>query len=1015
MLISVFIFPQEKEYTLNSKPFRIILKKTVVFIIITMLLAAGIPFMVSAETPETVYTGDADADAILGNLDYSDVKGTNIWSKPAIYEASALEVIKGFANMSRRFGRTDTMTREEALSVVYRAAGREAEAQTAGEALNNARADKKTDVLQVWYDGFLQLAANDGLITQQQLADALEEDQSELESENFKRKAAVQRQEMAYWLAKALKLEAVRGQQDVLNNYMDWRSADPEKVPFIEVVLQNKIMNGDGSGRFNPTKPVTREQAAQIVKNAETQVLAALKYDKLSGTIEGISLTGDYSTGTDLAGKNIDIRNSTGTIHRITTQSSESGKAEQNGLSTSEARELVVYKNGTIGKSSLLKTGDRIEYITRTSDKAVKYINVLSNVNEERYVAAQITSIDSANRLINVMQFFRMDFPDPALLKQNVSFNLGNESQNATYRYSANVYVTVNGTRGTIESLSPDTTVILTINEGNTVTAVQSADFGINSEENMIVKGIVEDNNPELGYITLYNEDGTGTGINSAMQLAALRTYNYINQNSMEVFRNHSAASVDDIQTGDSAFLKLDDEGNIISISAVDNYIVKYGKVISKLPGEIVVEYQDGTQQVLAVGEDVLFIQDKKLTSFNSLKDGDRVKLLLNITNKATDLKEVTIEGNEHFITNIYKGEVSYMDEMSGKLVLLNMRVFRNGAWERTDRKGFTSVALSDEYRIYLGDSTFDIERVNKLLAGNEAYIAVEKDYGGEEKAVLVSYRFADDTEVKYTDNITNALSGSASFGLSYENKNIGYGSGSIVVKNGRLVSGSSLAENDRAYVVANRSYGTGDFNAGVVLVEAAVDNGLLQIFRVRIKAIDENNSFTAESFSQLIGTDWEYHNTPKTFSLTFNTRLLGEEGILNIRDFKGYGEDSYLNRVVYVVSDGTDALLVSTAPYGTVNVKGRVFEISGGEEGEEGTLLAEPDSIRLRDTRIYNSEDFVWDAAKEMTIDIPNNTIIIKDGKIIRPSEIENGDTVRIMKKDTGLTGDAYIVFIES
>ncbi|NJD03975.1 MAG: S-layer homology domain-containing protein [Ruminiclostridium sp.] len=1001
---------------MDRKTFLLVANKITSLITVITLLAVSLPFSAyAADAPETVFSGDIGAGAILNNIDYSDVKGTDVWSKPAIYEAGALEVIKGFGNMNRRFGRTDTLAREEALSVVYRAAGREAEAQIAGEALNNARTDKKTDALQVWYDGFLQLAANDGLITQQQLADALNADQSSLDGEAFKRKGAVQRQEMAYWMAKALNLQAIRGQQDILNNYLDWRSSDPEKVPFIEAVLQNRIMNGDGSGRFNPAKPVTREQAAQIVKNAEAQVLAALKYDKMTGVVEEISSTGDYSTGTGLTGKNIDVRSSAGTIHRISTQSFETGKNEQKGNTVSETRELVVYKNGNIGDSSLLENGDRIEYITRTSDKAVKYINVLSNINEERYVAAQISSVDPANRLIKVMQFFRMDFLDPALLNRNVSFNLGNESQKYTYRYSSNIYVTVNGSRGDIDSLSPDATVILTIDAGNTVTAIQSADFGINSEESTIVKGIVEDNNPELGYITLYNEDGTGAGMNSVMQLAALRTYNYINRNDLEVFRNHSTADIDDIQTGDTAFLKLDDVGNIISISAVDNYMVKYGRIISKLPGEIAVEYKDGMQQILTVGRDVLFIRNKKLTAFDSLRDGDRVKLLLNITNKATDLKEVTIEGDEHFISNIYKGEVSYMNEMSDKLILLNMQVFRDGAWERTGRKGFTSMPLSDEYRIYLGDSIYDIEKVNRLLAGNEAYIAVEKDYGGEEKAVLVSYRFADDTEVRYTDNITVAISGSASFGLSYEDRSIGYDAGSIVVKNGRLVSGGSLSENDRAYVVANRSYGTGYFNAGVVLVEAAVDNGLTQIFRARIKAIDENNSFTVESFSQLIGTDWEYCNTPKTFSLTFDTRLLGDDGVLNMRDFKGYGDDSYLNRSVYVVSDGTDALLVSTASYGTANVKGTVFEISGGETGEEGAILAEPDYLRLRDTGIYNVQDFMWDAAKEMSIDIPDNTIIIKDGKIIKPSEIENGDDVRIIKKDTGLTGDAYIILVEN
>ena len=55
---------------------------------------------------------------------------------------------------------------------------------------------------------------------------------------------------------------------------------------------------------------------------------------------------------------------------------------------------------------------------------------------------------------------------------------------------------------------------------------------------------------------------------------------------------------------------------------------------------------------------------------------------------------------------------------------------------------------------------------------------------------------------------------------------------------------------------------------------------------------------------------------------------------VLNVRDFKGYGEDSYLNRVVYVVADGTNAVLVSTAPYGISNIKGTVYTTDGYKAG---------------------------------------------------------------------------------
>jgi len=37
----------------------------------------------------------------------------------------------------------------------------------------------------------------------------------------------------------------------------------------------------------------------------------------------------------------------------------------------------------------------------------------------------------------------------------------------------------------------------------------------------------------------------------------------------------------------------------------VDNYVVKYGKIISVRPGLINVAYDDGTQQILSVDENV--------------------------------------------------------------------------------------------------------------------------------------------------------------------------------------------------------------------------------------------------------------------------------------------------------------------------------------------------------------------------------------------------------------------------
>jgi len=48
-----------------------------------------------------------------------------------------LDIVKGYGN--RVFGRTNNVTKEEAIAIIYRAAGREKDAQLAAEALETAR------------------------------------------------------------------------------------------------------------------------------------------------------------------------------------------------------------------------------------------------------------------------------------------------------------------------------------------------------------------------------------------------------------------------------------------------------------------------------------------------------------------------------------------------------------------------------------------------------------------------------------------------------------------------------------------------------------------------------------------------------------------------------------------------------------------------------------------------------------------------------------------------------------
>ncbi|RXE58910.1 S-layer homology domain-containing protein [Acetivibrio mesophilus] len=987
---------------------------------LVVILSFVLPFILSIplhaeEEPEKIYYGLKNALSVLDNINFTDVRNSGTWAKEAICEVAALDIVKGYGN--RVFGRTNSVTKEEAIAIIYRAAGRERDAQLAAEALDTARnaEEKKTYAPSMWSDGYLQLAASEGLISNEDLADAFNAEQSGLGTGAFLRGAPAQRQEVAYWISRVFGLEPVYGQKKIFNSFRDWSGADPLKIPYIEAVLVENIMNGEGNGYFRPTGFVTREQIAQIIKNADNRILPLLGYEKRMGTIEDIRKEYDFTGNAYVYINTFNIRNSNGKLHKIITESVDSSRSgyknEQGGAAIRRSdTDIVVYKDGWVGTSSLLKEGDRIEYIT-AADGTVRYVRVIFGTSDTEYVIAKIKEVNSEVSTMKVAIGFYIEYPDIDIDSISFDFRNGDGGVDTTFVYSNIAKVFIDGKAADMTDIAPGMDAILTIKD-DIITVINTLDLRL--KEQGVVSGVVEDNNPHLGYITLYNEDG----LRIDGSLNKIKTYNYSNPMDVTVYKNHNAAKLEDIEGGDSVYMKLDQNGAIEIISAVDNYIVKYGKILSIRSGIINVSYDDGTQQILNVDENIPIVRDKKLVDLDALKDGDRVKLLLNITDKSTTLKKLTIEGDEHFIANIYRGVVSAVDDISKKMVLQNLEVFNNGKWERTEQKGVTTLKMSEDNKFVYNDNMVDVRQVKELFTGSSAYIAVEKEYGGSEKAVLVSVKNSKDTEAPvFSDSIITSSAGNkGEFTLGKEYRNISYGNGTIIIKDNRLVTGSSINLEDKAYIVANRSYDDGKYYASVVQINERVDSNFFTIYRGRISNINENKDFTVESYSELEGVNWKYYNTPRTFRITYDTQIIDDEGVVGQRNFTGYGDSSYKNRTVYILSNGADAVLISTAPYGNINAKGEIYEIMG-ENADDSTAeegQKEPDGFILRKAKVYDVQSHTWKDIKDLEITLLKNSIILKNNSILKPSELRKGDNIRIIKKDSNETADAYIIFVE-
>lgn len=539
--------------------------------------------------------------------------------------------------------------------------------------------------------------------------------------------------------------------------------------------------------------------------------------------------------------------------------------------------------------------------------------------------------------------------------------------------------------------------------------------------------GQVIANEPNLGYLSYVNHEGqtiTRNYYKNQVRVEKPSHYEtedligYINQMFPSFQYDPRATTAEHVQPGDYIYMHLNKENIITQISASSNHIARYGQVKQFIPGgmemsTMVIEDEQGQLFHHQVSSQVPVSKAGIPMTVSQIQEGDWVKVLVSQATIAPGhtseyVREIVVDRGSRHISNIYRGQITHIDPYQNNLFLQNTQPMQKNGWGPYKDIAQLAIKPGSVQSYHMGKQV-PWDYVTRYLKHQPGYVYIAmEEYYGSERAVKMDFQSVHQRTLPATTII------SAEPGLIklMSGEEIKVSSDAIIRRNGRLVDPYSIMPSDYAQVVV-----TAENKAAIIDITDMPSKGNLQIFRGRIKQIQDRESFEVETFSLLADTLWMYHPIPRTFTIDNGTKFYDETGIVTsgIEEFIGYGQDSQIEEVYTAIVEGDYAQAVIKMPYTRYSLRGEIYESSEGE-------------IKIKDTYIYHLERKRWEVKgrKDNTqvISLGENAAVMKNGKLISPNSLVAGDRIRVMtssnpvaedQAETASQVDGYLIIVEN
>ena len=995
-----------------------------------MLLPASVAVaqdeLIHIDPVSNTYTGRPQAAQLITQLQFTDLPAGEGF-REAIIRGGALEVIHPEA---AQFRPNAPVSREEAIAFALRAAGRSDEARALGEAMADDL--QGLPLNRVWNFGYMQLAQQIGMITADQFTSAqtvattqpIDNDDEEAPvppiAPVFDSTVSATRQEIASWLVGAFEsveddifdVPATAGVS--LQSFTDWGTISPIHASAVETVLRHNIMNGQTPTNFAPNSTVPRQEMAQIISHLDGFHFELMGLERAMGAVIDTSNEQFIQTGASYAWRHIHVRRADGSVDHL--QFTLPGTASPQGVPL----DAVVFRNGEVVGLTALQTGDQIEYLVHPETGTVWYVRVTGTTSTANFRGRlQIINIENGTMTFTDNTNTAITFP-----MIEGMYGIGADGQ-PFIRFTNILRPASSLPRGTYY----DVTLV-----GNLITDITFVGDPVVTPE---IRGIVIDNNAMLGSLTILDENRQERSFNYIPGALMVQRREFFDMRDTiggihEMFPgnfNPRETSINAIIPGDLVVFRVDSEDptRITAISSAENIIQRYGRILEfRDQGgffDMLMEFENGQTAWFSVPNQVLVMDRGRPVNPNQIQMGDWARIIVNQAVLAPGVmmetvREISLDSGGHHISSIVMGRVAGFHHAQNLIQIEHAQELTPAGW--SNHSPLASFNISGpNVRYYHDGRAVSLAHVQRYLqrSGATVYLAMENHHAGE-RAVVVSIRSGRDELIR----AGTVLGASANeFHLLEIPGAIQTDAGTIVVRNGRLVEQNHISAPDWARVALN-----GHNTAAVVNIEPAPATSGVQIIRGRIDRVEPNQSFRVTAMSIFDGLRWNFAPIGREFAIDHDTLFIGENGVTNMTDFIGWGENSVIGDVFNVVVDGSRAVRVIDAPFtnptpdlpppaqGHLTVRGTIYAINGS-------------TVHLRDMHVFNGRTAQWNIVSNTnatgTVTVQPNTIIVDRNQVVGTNGLQVGQQILALSSDNrlgvtlepGITADVYILLVES